>query len=66
MKDTSLFWFRPRGHMSSRLRSWLKDRLGNQRGVSEWEPIKILTEGRTQLIPQIHNQRFPHDFAKVA
>jgi hypothetical protein len=24
---------------------WLKDRLGDQRGGSEWEPIKILLKG---------------------
>jgi hypothetical protein len=44
----------------------LKDRLGDQRGGSEWEPIKILREGRTRAMPQIHNQGFPYEFAKVA
>jgi hypothetical protein len=29
----------------NRLRYHLKDRLGDQRGGSEWEPIKILLEG---------------------
>jgi hypothetical protein len=29
----------------SRHSSRLKDRLGDQRGGSEWEPIKILLEG---------------------
>jgi hypothetical protein len=27
------------------IRLYLKDRLGDQRGGSEWEPIKILLEG---------------------
>jgi hypothetical protein len=45
---------------------WLKDRLGNQRGGIEWEPIKILLEGRTRPMSQIRNQGFPHEFAKVA
>jgi hypothetical protein len=26
-------------------RAFMKDRLGDQRGGSEWEPIKILLEG---------------------
>jgi hypothetical protein len=46
--------------------SMLKDRLGDQRGGSEWEPIKILPNGRTRPMPQIHHQGFPHEFAKVA
>jgi hypothetical protein len=34
------------GHHARRLRhEGLKDRLGDQRGGSEWEPIKILLEG---------------------
>jgi hypothetical protein len=33
------------------------ERLGDQRGGgSEWEPIKVLPEGRTWPMPQIHNQ----------
>jgi hypothetical protein len=45
----------------------LKDQLGDQRGGgSEWEPIKILLKGRTRPMPQIHNQGFPHEFAKDA
>jgi hypothetical protein len=43
----------------------LKDRLGDQIGGSEWELMKILPEGRTQPMPQIHNQGFSHEFAKV-
>jgi hypothetical protein len=35
-------------------------------GGSEWELIKIIPEGQTRLMPQIHNQGFPHEFAKVA
>jgi hypothetical protein len=31
--------------MSGTLLPTLKDRLGDQRGGSEWEPIKILLEG---------------------
>jgi hypothetical protein len=44
----------------------VKDRLGDQRGGSEWEPIKILLEGRSRPMSQIHNQGLPHEFAKVA
>jgi hypothetical protein len=44
----------------------MKDRLGDQRGGSDWELIKILPEGWTQPMPQIHNQGFPHEFAKDA
>jgi hypothetical protein len=29
----------------NRFRYQLEDRLGNQRGGSEWEPIKIILEG---------------------
>jgi hypothetical protein len=44
----------------------LKDRLGDQRGGSEWEPIKFFSEERTRPMPQIHNHGFPHELAKVA
>jgi hypothetical protein len=43
----------------------LKDRLGNQRGGSEWEPIKILYRRSNSAYAQIHNQGLPHEFAKV-
>jgi hypothetical protein len=33
---------------------------------SEWELIKIIPEGWTQPMPQIHNQGFPHELSKVA
>jgi hypothetical protein len=35
-------------------------------GGSVLEPIKILLKGRTRPMPQIHNQGFPHEFAKDA
>jgi hypothetical protein len=37
----------------------------SQSGGSEWEMIKILSKERTRPMPQIHNQGFPHEFAKV-
>jgi hypothetical protein len=32
---------------------------------SEWEPKKFFSKERTRPMPQIHNQGFPHEFAKV-
>jgi hypothetical protein len=46
------------------LGSLMKDWLGDQRGGSEWEPIKIFPKGWTWPMPQIHNQGSPHDFPR--
>jgi hypothetical protein len=47
------------------LREQLKERLGDQRGGSECEPIKILLLRENSTYTQIHNQGFLHEFAKV-
>jgi hypothetical protein len=44
----------------------VKDRLGDQRGGVNGSRYKFFSKERTRPKPQIHNQGFPHGFAKVA
>jgi hypothetical protein len=43
---------------------FLKDRIGDQRGGSEWEPIKILSQKNSAYIP-IATPRVTHEQAEA-
>jgi hypothetical protein len=61
-------WAELKNQLHELLDEGFKDLLSDQRGGggSEWEPIKILPEGWTRPMPQIHKQGFQHELAKVA